>query len=728
MTHPTLNPTDNERDLLAVLERLAAVGRNGAAPTQPAAPEAPPLPPPRNTLPGWSDQGLRDLVEALPDAVVVIDEAGAIVLVNRQTEVLFGYTRGELMGQAIEILVPERVRADHVAKRQGYFAPSLLGRLPPVRPLGGGNIKLFGRRKHGEEFPVEISLSPLRTPAGLLVTSVVRDVSDRKREEAKFRALIENIPAVTFIAPLDRSAPELYVSPQIEQMLGFSQAEWLADPVLWHRQLHPDDQERWNSQFAPTCAEATPFRSVDRFIAKDGRVVWVHGSANLVADSDGRLLFLQGVAFDVTAIKEAEEALREQARLATLRADVSAACTRGHRLLDVLQGSADALAAGLDLPLVRLWTCEGPVGALVLQVSAGPCAGADSGAAAAHVAHVAIDRSPLHLPDDARLGPWAQEAGVAALAAYPLLIEDHLVGVLAVFARRPLSAAELPTLDLVADQIALGIERKQAEEALLRANAELERRVSARTAELARTLAGLQEKTRELEQFAYHASHDLKEPLRTMRIHTQRLQKDHGDVLVEKALSRVRQVIDGADNMERLIEKLREYEHVNKRDRNQPVDLLAALGRACHALEGSISESHAEVVVHPLPTVLGVFESLMLLFQNLISNAIKYRDPARPLRVEVGAQRQEDGWMLFVRDNGTGIEPRYFEQIFRLGERLVTRRTHEGWGYGLAICKKTAERHGGRIWVESEPGAGSTFCFTLPDNPPEPHLPDEEAT
>src|SRR5207302_3369374 len=125
-----------------------------------------------------------------------------------------------------------------------------------------------------------------------LVTAVIRDVRARKREEAKFQTLVENIPAVTFIAPLDESSPELYVSPQIEQLLGFSQKEWLEDPVLWHRQLHPEDRDRWNLHFAPTCANGTPFRAAYRFIAKDGRVVWVHASANLVRDSKGKLLFL----------------------------------------------------------------------------------------------------------------------------------------------------------------------------------------------------------------------------------------------------------------------------------------------------------------------------------------------------------------------------------------------------------------------------------------------------
>ena len=253
-----------------------------------------------------SERIFRSLVDLAPDALVMIDRDGTIVLVNSQTEKLFGYRREELLGESIELLVPERFRDRHVADREHFFAH------PAARPMGIG-LTLFGRRKDGQEFPVEISLSPLEGDSGPLAAAAVRDITDRKRMEARYRTLVEEIPAITFMAALDEGDNEFYVSPQIEVMLGFTQEEWLGDPFLWYRQLHPDDRQRWGVEFARTCASGVNFRSEYRFISRDSREVWVHGEARVVRDEQGRPLFLQGIAFDITESKRAEQALLQSA-------------------------------------------------------------------------------------------------------------------------------------------------------------------------------------------------------------------------------------------------------------------------------------------------------------------------------------------------------------------------------------------------------------------------------
>ena len=296
----------------AILRGLAGPANGSAADGRPTPPlEAPHVEPFRPTVPPasahLSADSLDGLLEAIPDALVLVDHSGRIVRVNAQTEQLFGYRRDELVGQPVEVLIPERLRDRHVGQRAGYMVS------PHVRPMGQG-MNLVGRRKDGHEVPVEISLSPLPTGGGPLIVASVRDVSARRKADAqlrkveqRYRTLVEGIPAVTFMAALDETRErELYVSPQIEALLGFSQREWVENPILWYSQLHPDDRTRWHEEFAETVATGEPFRSVYRFIARDGREVWVHGEAHVVRDDDGRPLFLQGVAFDITGIKQAE--------------------------------------------------------------------------------------------------------------------------------------------------------------------------------------------------------------------------------------------------------------------------------------------------------------------------------------------------------------------------------------------------------------------------------------
>jgi PAS domain S-box-containing protein len=243
------------------------------------------------------------LPEALPDPLIVVNREGLIVLANTRTVELFGYRREELLGAPVELLMPPRFRRRHVGYRDEYF------QAPRPRPMGRG-LKLLGLRKDGGEFPVEISLNPMQTAEDLVVISTIRDISERVRQEARYRTLVEEIPAVTALAALDQGVSELYVSPQIEKLLGFSQQEWIDDPILWYKQLHPDDRERWHKEFAQTIFTGVPFRAEYRFLARDGRVVWVLGEAKVVRDEAGRPLFIHGIAFDITKMKEAEAALR----------------------------------------------------------------------------------------------------------------------------------------------------------------------------------------------------------------------------------------------------------------------------------------------------------------------------------------------------------------------------------------------------------------------------------
>lgn len=224
----------------------------------------------------------------------------------------------------------------------------------------------------------------------------------------------------------------------------------------------------------------------------------------------------------------------------------------------------------------------------------------------------------------------------------------------------------------------------------------------------------LERSNRELEQFAYAASHDLQEPLRAVSGYCQLLRRRYHGQLDPRAEEYIDEAVSGASRMQALIEGLLVYSRVGRH--GNPLvatDAEAAFDRAVENLQAAIAEGNAVVTHGPLPTVTADATQLTQLFQNLIGNAIKYRGE-RPPRVHVAVERREFEWLFSVRDNGIGIAAQYQERIFAIFQRLHTRSEYPGTGIGLAICQRIVERHGGRIWVESEPGRGSTFFFSLP--------------
>ena len=250
-------------------------------------------------------------------------------------------------------------------------------------------------------------------------------------------------------------------------------------------------------------------------------------------------------------------------------------------------------------------------------------------------------------------------------------------------------------------------ERRRAEAEIRAYQQHLEELVEHRTAELRRS-------NENLEQFAYVASHDLQEPLRMMASYSELLERRYRDRLDADASEFIAFIVDGAVRMQRLINDLLAYSRVGRTGtRDEPVDCNAVLVKVKDGLAATIEETHAVVEGEPLPVVIGSESQLFQLFQNLVGNAIKFHGPEPP-RVHVSATQRSGKWLFSVKDNGIGIEPQYAERIFQVFQRLHARGEYPGTGIGLAICKKIVESGGGRIWVESEPGHGSTFLFTLP--------------
>jgi PAS domain S-box-containing protein len=251
-------------------------------------------------------------------------------------------------------------------------------------------------------------------------------------------------------------------------------------------------------------------------------------------------------------------------------------------------------------------------------------------------------------------------------------------------------------------------ERKKAEERIRELNSTLEERVLERTEALMRS-------NEELQQFAYVASHDLQEPLRTVSIYAQLLRKRYSNQLEDDADQFIRFIVEGAERMEKLVHELLDFSRVDARgaDFFTRMSCDEALDDALRNLASLVDESGAIITREPLPSVKGDLVQITRLFQNLLVNAIKYRSEEVPT-IHVAAQALKGEWIFSVRDNGIGIEPQYSEKIFGIFKCLQPRADNAGSGMGLAICRKIVSRHEGRIWVESALGEGSTFHFTLP--------------
>jgi PAS domain S-box-containing protein len=253
-------------------------------------------------------------------------------------------------------------------------------------------------------------------------------------------------------------------------------------------------------------------------------------------------------------------------------------------------------------------------------------------------------------------------------------------------------------------------ERKRTEEQIRQLNASLEERVLERTEALLRS-------NEELQQFAYVASHDLQEPLRTVSVYAQLLAARYKGRLQGDADQFISFIVESAERMERLIHDLLDFSRVEARgaDFFTKISCDTVLEDAIHNLRSSIEESGAVITREGLPVVTGDAIQLTRLFQNLLANSIKYRSEQAP-RIHVSADGGNGEWRFSVRDNGIGIEPQYAEKVFGIFKCLQPRDRSSGSGIGLAICRKIVSRHEGRIWVESELGQGATFCFTLPKN------------
>ena len=648
---------------------------------------------------------INRLVELAPDAMVIVDGRGTIVFVNAQTEAMFGYARDELIGRPIEVLMPMRFERQHVAHRAAYIAH------PHTRPMGVG-LELAGRRKDGREFPVEISLGPLDTQGGVLISSIIRDVSDRKRVDAALRVSEERyrrlVEAVTDYAifMLDPEGHVTTWNAGAEHIKGYR-----ADEIIGRHFscfYPPEDiaSGKPESMLRKAAANGTCEDEGWR-VRKDGSRFWASVVMTALRDETGALRGFTKVARDITSRNQAERRLATQLAVARL-------LTEATSLRSVMPRILGAVGEGLGWSYGTFWRLDRTAGVLRFQEAWQAELGhgdaltelnrvSSFGRGQGMLGRIWASGQPSWIPDVTRDPEFERVAAtpddLMAMLGFPIFADGEVFGVMEFFSngiQQPDSEL-LRLLEAIGNQISQFVARRNAEQQLRR-----------QAVELARSNA-------ELQQFAYVASHDLQEPLRMVASYTQLLSRRYKGKLDADADEFIAFAVDGATRMQQLINDLLTYSRVGTRGGEfVPTDCNAVVDRVISDLGAAIDEASAEVTRDDLPTISADPMQLGQLFQNLIGNAIKYYRDAPP-RVHLSAEREGSEWRFSVRDNGIGIDPRYSDRIFVIFQRLHGKGEYQGTGIGLSICKKIVERHGGRIWVESEPGKGSTFFFTIPE-------------
>ncbi|MBS1703170.1 MAG: PAS domain S-box protein [Armatimonadetes bacterium] len=648
----------------------------------------------------------RRLFDRTPQAILLVDEAGIIVHANLAAEEVFGHESGTLTGRAIESLVPERFRSHHVGLRH-QFAEA-----PSFRMMGSQR-DLWGLRQDGKEVPIEVALGPIDWDDRHYVIATVTDISERQRaanelHEANRRLLAMNesqtqrekyLQAVfngsqSGLVVIDEQGQIVTVNAAALSIFGFTEEELLGQNVDI---LVPDSIRSGHANLRGSYMRNPVPRMMGtgRDLAgrrKDGTEVFVEVGLREIATPEGRGALASIV--DITRRREAEIQTR---RYAEQLQDVN-------QLHEAVLSSTEHLLIATD-----------PDGTVTLfnQASESALGYASTEVVGRQQLDFCFDQAEVtargrELSEDGTLS-----SGFEVLTHFPL--SEGVETREWTFIRKDGSRFPVQVTMTVIRDGATSIAGYLAV-ILDISDLYLQRlEVQRVNRELARTNEELARSNRELEQFAYLASHDLQEPLRSIAGPLQLLQRRYEAQLDDSAKTFIEHSVAAADRMQRLIDDLLMYSRAGRHEVPfTPVDINQTLRDVSRSLSATIEESGAEVTWDPLPMVSGNSITLHQLFQNLVGNAVKFRGDSRP-KVHVSAVPVDGGkaWEFTVEDNGIGIDPKFFEDIFKVFRRLHSRREYSGTGIGLALCKKIVDMHGGSIWVESESGKGSKFRFKL---------------
>ncbi|MFP8953217.1 PAS domain S-box protein [Natrialbaceae archaeon A-arb3/5] len=594
------------------------------------------------------------LADALSDGIIVLDTESQIQYANPAVERILGYTPADLVGGSKLSIIPERLRQTHLNALNRYLETG-------EKHIDWEYVELPGQHTDGHEVPLGISLNDFLFEGKRYFVGLFRDVSAQKEAEQALRRREQRLNRYKEYTDdvLNAIDDMFYVLDTEGNMQRWNRTlsavtDYEDEEIESMHALEFFDGDERDSivDAIETGFETGTARVEADLTTKSGMRIPYEFVAATLDDPDGKPV-LAGIGRDITERKAQRRRIEENER----------------RYRTLVEHFPNGVVALFDEDL--RYTAVG--GELLDEL------GLERSDA---IGTTVQERYPEELLETVE--PYFRAALDGDANSFE--VEYH---------NRHLSAYTLPVRDATGDIFAGMLMVQDITE-----RTEIQRQ--------------LEESNERLEQFAYAASHDLQEPLRMITSYLQLIEQRYGDELDEDGQEFIEFAVDGADRMRDMIDGLLQYSRVDTQgDPLQPVDLTAVVEDVTLDLQLKIEEEAADIELEELPRVSGDSDQLRQIFQNLLSNAIEYSGDEPP-RIRIAAEHDGEMWRISVHDDGIGIDPDEADRIFQVFERLHASTERDGTGIGLALCERIVERHGGEIWVESQPEGGSTFHFTLP--------------